>query len=248
MNSSIFCLNSTTGLRSRAEYITRRVESRGYTLIRGLFCRDEISKCARSVYAYANATDHLASAGIPKESVRENTSKWSIGGTSVSQSGISRFMITLYNPLACTDIFHLHEHFRTLIEVRDILALREEILFDEKLRPPLFNATRIQIYPKGGGFMTAHRDTRAAANVEEVSGAYIQLVLLLTEKGKDYRAGGAYIMRGTRLIDTETESRAGDVLVYDGNSLHGVEDIDPESALTVSDLSGRAVALATIYN
>lgn len=96
--------------------------------------------------------------------------------------------------------------------------------------------------------MTAHRDSRAAENLKGLSDSYIQLVLLLTEKGADYRQGGAYIRRGRDAIDTEAGSLAGDVLVYDGNTLHGVEDIDPDLPFTPSDLRGRAVALATIYN
>ncbi|MGH7933946.1 MAG: hypothetical protein ACREQN_12395 [Candidatus Binataceae bacterium] len=245
----IFHVDSTHELRKRAEAIVGRVEEKGYALIRGLFGRDAIGKCTSAVYAYANRAAHLASAGVSKESVRANISKWSIGGTSASQAGISRFMLTMYNPLTCADIFRLHPHFRTLIEVRDTLAMRDEILSDERLPPPLFNGTRVQIYPRGGGFMTAHRDTRAAENLKSVSDAYIQLVLLLTQKGVDYRAGGAYIRREAgEAIDTEAGSRAGDVLVFDGNSLHGVEDIDPELTFTASDLSGRAVALATIYN
>lgn len=249
VKTTIFQIDSTYELRKQAEAVAGRVEGKGYALIRGLFGGDAIRKCTTSVYTYANSTAHLASAGVPKESVRTNISKWSIGGTSASQAGISRFMLTVYNPLACADIFRLHPHFRTLIEVRDILAMRDEIFSDDKLPPPLFNGTRVQIYPKGGGFMTAHRDTRAVENLKDVSGAYIQLVLLLTEKGADYRAGGAYIRRGAgEAIDTEAGSRAGDVLVYDGNTLHGVEDVDPELTFTASDLSGRAVALATIYN
>jgi len=102
---------------------------------------------------------------VSRESVRKNISKWSIGGMSASQADVSRFMLMVYNPMACADIFRLHGTFRTLIEARDILAMRDEVLFDEKLPPPLFNGTRIQTYPKGGGFMTAHRDSRAAENM-----------------------------------------------------------------------------------
>ena len=244
----IFHIYSTDQLRERAEVVVGHVKENGCALIRGLFSRDAIRKCADSVYAHANRAAHLASGGVSRESVRRNISKWSIGGMSASQAGVSRFMLMVYNPMACADIFRLHRTFRTLIEARDILAMRDEVLFDEKLPPPLFNGTRIQIYPKGGGFMTAHRDSRAAENLKGFSDTYVQLVLLLTEKGVDYTAGGAYIRRGEDAIDAEAGSLASDVLVYDGNTLHGVEDIDPDLPFTPSDLCGRAVALATIYN
>lgn len=58
-------------------------------------------------------------------------------------------------------------------------------------------------------------------------------MLLLTEKGTDYRAGGAYIRREAgKAIDTEAGSFASDMLVYDGNTLHGVKDIDPDLPFT----------------
>ncbi len=48
-------------------------------------------------------------------------------------------------------------------------------------------------YPAGGGFMGAHEDTRAAKNLPPEQRVYIQLVLLLTERGTDYQTGGAFV-------------------------------------------------------
>lgn len=35
--------------------------------------------------------------------------------------------------------------------------------------------------------------------------------------------------------------------MYDGRSMHGVSDVDPMEALDLSRLTGRLVALATIF-
>jgi hypothetical protein len=48
-------------------------------------------------------------------------------------------------------------------------------------------------------------------------------------------------------IDIEKHVKRGDVVVYDGKSYHGVEDIDPNLPFSSNDLSGRVVALATVY-
>ena len=132
--------------------------------------------------------------------------------------------------------------------VRDTLAKRPTYLFDEQLSAPLFNGTRLQIYPTGGGFMTAHTDLRAINNAKSLSPDYIQLVLLVTEKGQDYASGGAYVEQDGQRIDVEAHSRSGDILVYDGNTLHGVADIDTHLPLATTPAGGRIVALATIYN
>lgn len=64
--------------------------------------------------------------------------------------------------------------------------------------------------------MGAHTDSRAAENLQEGTGAYIQLVILLTEKGVDYQQGGAFVTSDGQIIDAELGSMAGDILVYDG--------------------------------
>ena len=137
-----------------------------------------------------------------------------------------------------------------MIEIRDILAGRHEILFDEKLTPPKFNGTRLQLYPIGGGFLSAHRDTTAQKNLEKNDHKnYIQLVLLMTERNLHYKSGGAYVFNEkNEYIDTELNSHSGDILIYDGSTTHGVMDIDPQLPLSRSSLSGRLVAMATIYS
>ncbi len=73
------------------------------------------------------------------------------------------------------------------------------------------------------------------------------MVLLLTERGTDYHHGGAFATVDGKIVDSEADALSGDVLVYDGNTNHGVADIDPTVTFNANNLRGRAVALATIY-
>ncbi|WP_338512248.1 hypothetical protein [Pseudomonas trivialis] len=237
-------LGDVAALRQK---IVDDVAQRGFTSLRGLISRTEIAQCLVTINEYANTREHLASSGVSPAQIRQNMSKWSIGGQSTSQSNLARFMLTIYNPLFQEDMFGLHKHFETLIDVRDILIGRARQK-DEDLMPSRFNACRLQIYPAGGGFMGAHTDSRAEENLQKGSGPYIQLVMLLTEKGRDYQQGGAFVMKDEQFVDTESTSQAGDILVYDGSTMHGVADIDPAIRFNTSDLKGRVVALATIYN
>ena len=135
------------------------------------------------------------------------------------------------------------------MEVRDALADRE-LLSDEKLAPNRWNGTRVQIYPASAVLLAPMR-TRGLTNLPEDAGPFIQLLLLLTEKGLDYhrpdRWGLAFIELAARPVDNEAVTHSGDVLVYDGATIHGVSDIDSTEVFDASDLRGRAVALATIY-
>jgi hypothetical protein len=71
--------------------------------------------------------------------------------------------------------------------------------------------------------------------------------VLITEKGKDFERGGAYIDTSDGRVDLEAECGAGDVLVYDGRSVHGVADIDPHKLPDMRGSSGRFVGLVTLY-
>lgn len=227
--------------------IVARVADDHSVVIRGLLDRDELRACIGPVFAGANTTaGRLATSGVPPEAIRANVVKWSIGGESTTQSGLPRFMVTVYNPLFADDVYGLHSAFRRLIEARDTIAGRD-VLTDEVLAPDRWNACRVQIYPAGGGFMGAHEDTRAVANLADAE-RYIQLVLLLTEKGTDYQVGGAFVSVDGEGVDQELGTRTGDLLVYDGSTRHGVADVDPFAVFNSDHLGGRAVMLATVYD
>ena len=233
---------------NRADEIAAAVADHGYAIIRGVIDADRLRKKLDKVRAYLKENTALPTAGISPAAIRKNLVKWSIGSASPIQPGISRFMLTVMNPMYEDDLFDLHQDFERMIVVRDALAKREKTLFDNELPKPKFNGTRLQVYPSGGGFMTAHIDKRAIDTISDISDHFIQLVMVLTEKGKDYEQGGAYVERGGKVIDTEAGSQSGDILVYDGNTMHGVADIDPHRAFDADNLGGRVVALVTIYN
>ncbi|TKC91785.1 hypothetical protein FAZ69_04930 [Trinickia terrae] len=244
--TSIVRSATVNDLVALAPSVRDKVASEGFVLIRGMFDRLEIQQKLTSLYTYANTASHKPSAGVSPAEIRCNMTKWSIGGHSQSQAGLPRFMLTVYNPLWDEDTFKLHSDFSRLIEIRDTLAGRETLI-DDRLAPARYNGCRVQIYPSGGGFMGAHVDSRAASNLEGTAHcAYIQMVLLLTERGKDYQSGGAFVISDDKTIDSEAESLAGDLLVYDGSTHHGVADIDSNIAFDISNLRGRAVALVTV--
>ena len=96
--------------------------------------------------------------------------------------------------------------------------------------------------------MSAHTDITAVKTSLPITEDYIQLVLLLSEKGTDFHSGGAYISKDGEIIDIESDTQSGDVLIYDSSTIHGVMDIDPHLPLDISKGIGRYVAMATIYS
>ena len=48
------------------------------------------------------------------------------------------------------------------------MIAEKRVYWDKDLSGGLFNGTRIQVYPSGGGFMTAYQDTTTANSVGEI--------------------------------------------------------------------------------
>jgi hypothetical protein len=231
------------------ENVVSQVKNDSFVILRGLCNRDGIRKKIPLVCEKISNTNFLSSSGVTPEQIRSNIVKWSIGGQSAQQEGLSRFMVTCYNPMFCEDIFQMKEEFEKLIFIRDKLAGLDIIMTDDVLQKPNFNGTRLQIYPSGGGFLGGHIDSRAMDSIRDLNRPFIQLVLLVTEKGLDFQKGGAYVVNNkNEYIDTEKFGLSGDILVYDGNTMHGVADIDSDKPFEKENMLGRCVALATIYN
>ncbi len=243
MNQPLICKEQRE-LTDLRQPIAAAIANTGYAVIRGLFDPDVLRRCARSVYDYANSARHRPSGGLNPLDVRSNTSKWSIGGRPF-QDRLPRFAVVVYNPLFADDMFQLHGAFRRLVEIRDTIAGRE-ILHDKALLPERFNACRVQIYPAGGGFLCEHHDDRGKSNLP--LGEYIEVLLVLTEKGTDYRTGGGFVRFNESIVESDRGTRVGDLIIYNSSTVHGVLDVDPDVAFDPANLRGRAVAMATIYD
>lgn len=233
---------------SDRDLILKRVQANHFVVLRGLVDREEVRRKIPVIWDYATTSKHLGTSGIPKEVVRRFSSKWSIGGESPIQADIARFMLTIYSPLMDKDHFGIADFFRTLIQVRDLCAGRPEALYDDKLEPPFFNGSRIQIYPSGGGFMSAHTDSTAVNTFNAASnGVFLQPLLLISERGLDYDDGGAFYEKNGEKIFIENGTKSGDIVVYDESIRHGVGDVDSDLPLDLQSRRGRIVALTTIY-
>jgi hypothetical protein len=240
-----FSVSTLENLALQRDEIVQSVQDSGYTIIRGLFNPNEIRSKLELLKKELREGEIFSSSGTTPDQIKGNFLKWSIGGQSLVQQGLPRFMVTVYNTFFSEDKFGFHSNFETLIQIRDILAHRN-VLFDNTLLPKRYNGCRLQVYPSGGGFMGAHIDKRAI-DTNEGKNDFIQLLMLVSQKGLDYTSGGAYVVHNDQMIDVEADSLSGDVVIYNGDTLHGVADIDPHLPLDRNQIHGRVVALVTIY-
>jgi hypothetical protein len=217
--------------------------------IRGLFDRQALRAVHARIAAGFDAANDQRHDPRDTDAVRRNFQKLQVGANSGvnSKRTLGRFMRVLYNPIFADDIYGMREHFVTLARCRNLLYGLPIDYAVHGTDDGYWTCARIQQYPRGGGFMVPHRDMYSQVASTDAGLGYYQPILMLTEKGVDYESGGAYIDIGEDRVFYEDECLAGDVILYDGRTMHGVGDIDPMAPLDLTRFTGRAAALASLF-
>lgn len=219
-----------------------------YQVIRGLLDAESIREGVAQLKARFRIEDDNGSLDIRPEQIMGNFQKWAAGMMSPKSTSLARLFRCFYNPLWCEDIYLLHQPFTALVELRNYLQGIDLDYAKNVEENGLYSAVRIQNYPLGGGFMQAHTDYIGVDNLEKTDvKKFVQVLMVMSEKGVDYERGGAFIERDGERIFTEAGCQIGDVVVYDGATIHGVEDIDPHLPLKVNEVNGRVAGFATLY-
>ena len=104
-----------------------------------------------------------------------------------------------------------------MIHLRNHILCKPATFALDSIEEGLWTASRIQHYPPGGGFMSAHRDDLVIDAASDVGLGFLQLLLVLSQKGKDYLSGGGFIIKDNKFIDIEEETCLGDIILYDGD-------------------------------
>lgn len=225
------------------------VATQGLARVRGLFDRAEIRRVHADLVSRFDPSLDRRHDPRDTDAVRRNFQKLQIGANSGvnSRRTLGRFVRILYNPIFADDIHGMRRHFVRLARFRNRLFELPDDHAVHGTDEGYWTCSRLQHYPRGGGFMVPHRDMYSRVATDEAGLRYFQVLLLLSEKGVDYAEGGAYVDVGDERCEFEGDCLAGDVIVYDGRSEHGVADIDPMAPPDLRTLSGRVVALASLF-
>jgi hypothetical protein len=217
--------------------------------VRGLFDRAEVLAAKAAVAARFDPALDRRHDPRDTESIRTNFQKLQIGANSGidTRRTLGRFLRILYNPLFADDIYGLRALFARLCEFRNRLYGLRADYATWGTEDGLWTCARLHQYPRGGGFMVPHRDMYSRAATVTADLGYFQPFLLLSEQGTDYQEGGAYIDLAEERIHYEAACLAGDVIVYDGRTIHGVADVDPLAPLELSHFTGRVAAFVSLY-
>ena len=247
LRDSTFLATSLDAVPLDAVHATLR--ARSVVCLRGLYDPEAVRATRRRIAAGFDPARDRKHDPRDTEAVRTNFQKLVVGGiTGVNAlRSLARLLRMLYNPVFAEDIYGMRAHFIRLARLRNRLYGLPEHFAVEGTEDGYWTAARIHQYPRGGGFMVPHQDMYSRTAVAETGATYVQVFLVMTQKGEDFSEGGAFLeLDGTRLY-YEDDCRVGDVMVYDGRVVHGVGDIDPLEPLDMQTFSGRVAAFASLY-
>ena len=225
------------------------MERRTFACIRGIVAEQEMRDALERITTRFNrGLDHPA-AGQRPDAVRSNFQKINLGGESrTANHDDARFFRAFYNPFWAEDVWGLRSAFQRLAQVRNVLAgLPLEFALHDIEANGLWTAARFHQYPAGGGFFRRHTDYVVKDVADEKSTRFFQVVLTMSQKGEHYQEGGAFVDLDDRRVCLDDCALPGDIVVYDGRTVHGVEDIDPRVPLDLDTINGRLAGFVTLF-
>jgi hypothetical protein len=225
------------------------MEKRTFACIRGLVTPKAMYDAYDCIVKNFDPRQDHAASGQSAEAVRTNFQKINLGGEWRGASNDdARFFRAVYNPIWAEDIWGLRSSFIQLAKVRNRLAgLATDFALDKIEPNGLWTAARFHQYPKGGGFFRRHTDYVVKDVADEKSTRFYQVVLTMSRKGEHFHQGGAFVDIGETRFCLDDNALMGDIIIYDGRTVHGVEDIDPRSMLDLSTINGRVAGFATLF-
>jgi hypothetical protein len=233
-----------------AEIIEEKLSRDGYCIISNAELRD-IARRAREEYLASmplcplNAPrTRMNPADLPDRPWR----KLAIGSSNGIGEAYAQLLQTTYFGEFYPKYEYLRELFASMIKMRNEALDVPHDFGSVPSRDGFWNACRIHHYPRGGGFMAAHRDTHFPKALESAGHPFLQIMVLLSERGKDFQTGGGFIIdREGKKIYFEDPSSFGTAVFFDGNIVHGVEDVDLDQVLDFNLGSGRIAAFVNLY-
>ena len=224
-----------------------------FAIIRGLIEPEVIQNAVKKIKNYHNAENDNPATGEAPEELMDNFQKLSIGGAEHSGVYRPRCMRTFYNPIWADDVFGMKKAFVATAQIRNLLYGFETNYAIETPENNFWTASRIHNYPKGGGFLVSHVDNivPSVQSKSKLSNQYFQPVIVMSKKGTgndcDFETGGGFFEVDGERFYYESECELGDIIIYSGLTVHGVEDIDLEKTFDSRTAEGRFAGFVTLY-
>lgn len=233
------------------DHIDRELDKHGYYVIKDAeierICteaRSEYERCLQVSKIHAPREQFHYSA-LAKQPWR----KLAIGSSNGLGDPYAQIVQSVYFDANDKNYPALGSLFKAMNVIRNRLMRVDGSFGDEPSRDKFWNACRIHHYPRGGGFMAMHKDTYFPQVIDaQIGKPFYQVCVLLSRKGSDFFTGGGVVINNQdEKVDLETKGGFGSVVLFDGRTYHGVEDVDLDQVMDFSRTDGRMAAFANLY-
>ena len=232
--------------------IIKSLNKSKYVILRGLFNKPEITKVLNNIKKnFKHKNDRIRPKG-KYNLIKSNYQRFMFGMTGGLNKTTPRYHRVFYNPLWSRDIYDGRKILLILNKIRNYFYNLEDDYGEARIKQPtrhgLFVAARFQHYPIGGGFLAPHIDDGAIRASKELKlNLHYNLLLVMSQKGKDYKTGGGFVVSKNKIINIDDYTLIGDVVIYSAKTKHGVLDIDSDCFPDLNSNKGRYVALTTLF-
>jgi len=232
------------------ESIRHRLKEKGYGIISDWELKDLASK-AREEYLDSMAkyeTSPPRQGFHYSDLVHKPHRKLAIGSRNGDGEKYPQLLQTTYFSKDHSKYENLGKIFSYLISLRNRILGMDEGFGNDPEQDGFWNACRIHHYPAGGGFMFEHRDTLFPKLLEESGCPFLQVLVVLSTRGKDFHTGGGFVDdRDGNRIFYENENSLGNIVFFDGSIVHGVDDVDGDKVMNFSSQAGRVAGFVGSY-
>ena len=227
------------------------IRERGYSIFPGFLSaeilinvREEYFRCLKNLPIHSQGERFS-----PRSLTLSPWRKYAIGSKSGSGEPYSQILQTTYFSPSDSNYPELSSVFNQLVVIRNSLTNMRADYGADLDNDDFWNACRVHHYPQGGGHMASHRDTLFPKLLAGFEFPFIQLMVTLSARGFDFHQGGGYVIdrSGARTF-FETETNAGSLVLFDGNTTHGVDDVDSGELFDVSSRKGRIAIFVNLYS
>jgi hypothetical protein len=231
--------------------VDRELNSNGYVILQHPEIH-ELSRSARAEYDICLRSSQLNATRRKFHYSTLSERPWrklAIGSSNGLGESYAQNLQSIYFDAEDSNYPALGSLFRQMIAVRNKLMGVEPAFGIDPEHHRFWNACRVHHYPRGGGFMATHRDTHFPQVISaQIGKPFYQICVLLSRKGTDFFTGGGVIYDGNKKrIDLEEAGGFGSLIIFDGRTYHGVEDVDLDQVIDFSRTDGRLAAFVNLY-
>jgi hypothetical protein len=232
-------------------YIDAELEKHGYLIIKeaevAALCadaRDEYLRCLQASTLHT-PDDKFHYSELTKGPWRKLT----IGSSNRLGGVYAQNLQTTYFHFDDPRYPRLGSLFKMMTDLRNKLMRVSSSFGSVPERDRFWDACRVHHYPRGGGFMSLHRDTDFPNMVDaQIGKPFYQVCVPLSRKGVDFLTGGGIIIDNhDNKVDVEIAGGFGSLILFDGRARHGVEDVDLDTIIDFNRTDGRLAAFVNLY-